>query len=119
LLLQKRKFSSVIGDVEYKVGQPMGILSSWSVFALTHHAIIEYCAFKEGLNHFRDYVVLGDDVAIFNTRVSDRYLMVMKSAGVTISHSKSYHYLPCDPFPPSAEIAKRLLYKDSEITPIP
>lgn len=103
----------------YSVGQPMGILSSWSVFALTHHAIIEFSAYLEGITAFRDYVVLGDDVAIFNTKVSNRYQGVMKSLGVNISLKKSFHWVPSDTFQPSAEIAKRLLFKDEEITPIP
>lgn len=67
----------------------MGILSSWSVFALTHHAIIEYAAKVEGFYSFRDYVVLGDDVAIFDTKVAIRYQTFMKSLGVTISPQKS------------------------------
>jgi len=97
----------------------MGILSSWSVFALTHHAIIEYSAFLEGISTFRDYVVLGDDVAIFNTKVSDRYQAIMMEVGVNISQPKSFHWVPSDPNPPSAEIAKRLLLEEDEITPIP
>lgn len=119
-LLTKRKFSIGIRDVEYRAGQPMGILSSWSIFSLTHHAIIEYCAFLEGYKSFRDYVVLGDDVAIFNSRVTNRYKSLMKEIGVTISPTKSFEWVPgCSPFPPSGEIAKRLLYKEEEITPIP
>jgi hypothetical protein len=90
-LLVKRDFFHSTGSVAYKVGQPMGILSSWSVFSLTHHAIIEYSASLEGIYSFRDYVVLGDDVAIFNTEVSDRYQMIMKEIGVTISQPKSFH----------------------------
>jgi len=118
-LLVKRDFYFSTGDVRYAVGQPMGILSSWSIFSLTHHAFIEYIASLEGYRSFRDYVVLGDDVAIFNTKVSDRYLSEMSNLGVGISLPKSYHWVPSDSFPPSAEIAKRLLYKEEEITPIP
>lgn len=43
----------------------------------------------------------------------------MNSLGVTISPAKTLSWVPGDPFPPSGEIAKRLLYKDEEITPIP
>jgi hypothetical protein len=68
----------------------MGILSSWSIFSLTHHAFIEYCAYLEGYQSFRDYVVLGDDVAIFNSRVAKRYKILMKRLGVTISPVKSF-----------------------------
>lgn len=118
-LLTERSFFHSTGNVVYKVGQPMGILSSWSIFSLTHHALIEYCAHLEGIYSFRDYVVLGDDVAIFNTKVSDRYQVIMKEIGVTISQPKSFHWVPSDNFPPSAEVAKRLLIEEGEITPIP
>lgn len=90
-LLTQRKFSIDNKDIEYRVGQPMGILTSWSVFALTHHAFIEYCAILEGYNSFRDYAVLGDDVAIFNSKVSARYTKEMTRVGVTISPAKSFH----------------------------
>lgn len=118
-LLTHRKFSIGKEYVEYKVGQPMGILSSWSVFALTHHAFIEYCAYLEGYQSFRDYVVLGDDVAIFNSRVAKRYKLLMKRLGVTISPVKSFEWEPGSNFPPSGEIAKRLFLNEDEITPIP
>jgi hypothetical protein len=77
--------------VRYECGQPMGLWSSWSVFALTHHAFIEFCAFQEGLKQpFLDYVVLGDDVAIFNTAVRDRYIKHLELLGVTYSKEKTF-----------------------------
>jgi hypothetical protein len=97
----------------------MGVLTSWSVFALTHHAIIEYCAYQERLQSFRDYVVLGDDVAIFNKKVAKRYLKLLDQLRVPISLAKSFVWEPGDTFPPSGEIAKRLIYKEEEVTPIP
>lgn len=69
----KRKFSCDNGHVEYKRGQPMGLLSSWAVFAYTHHMFIEFCAFQEGYHSFKDYSVLGDDVVIWNRSVASRY----------------------------------------------
>lgn len=89
-LLCNRDFASGSKMVRYEVGQPMGILSSWSVFALTHHAIVEYSARLEGFQTFKDYVLLGDDIAIFNTEVADRYTQILDSLGVTISHEKSF-----------------------------
>jgi len=53
-----------VGTVRWSRGQPLGFYSSWAVFALTHHAIIEYCAEAVGVKSFRDYAVLGDDVVI-------------------------------------------------------
>lgn len=36
------------GSVRYGVGQPMGILSSWAMLALTHHVIVQYSAMLVG-----------------------------------------------------------------------
>lgn len=117
--LTKRGFELGEENVVYGAGQPMGILSSWSIFALTHHAIIEYIAFLEGYQSFRDYVVLGDDVAIFNTTVAERYESEMKRFGVTISPAKSFKWVPGDKFDPSGEIAKRLVNREGEFSPLP
>lgn len=32
--------------VKYAVGQPMGALSSWAMLAVTHHIIVQYCAWS-------------------------------------------------------------------------
>lgn len=118
-LLTKRDYK--IGDQRYRygAGQPMGVLTSWSVFALTHHAIIEYAAFLKGIKSFREYVVLGDDVAIFDTEVAHEYQRLLESFGVTISIEKSVIWETKSKHPPVAEIAKRLLNLDGEFTPIP
>jgi hypothetical protein len=89
-VLTKRTFDFNGKDVVYAVGQPMGLLSSWAAFSLTHHAIIEYCALIKGFKSFKDYIVLGDDVAIFNKGVADTYSQMMKYLGVEISQAKSY-----------------------------
>jgi hypothetical protein len=49
-LIKGRKFLTPDrrSQIEYGVGQPMGMLSSWAVFAITHHAIIRYCFHKVG-----------------------------------------------------------------------
>jgi hypothetical protein len=36
------------GSVSYAVGQPMGAYSSWAMLALTHHAIVQWCAYQIG-----------------------------------------------------------------------
>jgi len=108
-LLSERSFSFSGGNVEYAVGQPMGLLSSWSVFALTHHAFIQYCASRCGITTFTDYTVLGDDVAIFHEEVAKRYQILMKKLGLEINLSKSLIWTPgmkCYPF---GEFAKRIL----------
>lgn len=81
------------GSVHYAVGQPMGMLSSWGMLALTHHAIVQYCAWRvNGCSNaiwFSGYALLGDDIRIAEERVATAYLAFMSSLGVDISIPKS------------------------------
>lgn len=117
--MTKRDFVLNTGDkVRYGCGQPMGLLSSWAVFSLTHHAIIEYAAFKEGFPAFRDYCMLGDDVVICNRRVASRYLKLMKEIGVDISIPKSF-ISKGNHMGHICEFAKRVLVNGVDMSPIP
>jgi hypothetical protein len=100
--------------VRYAVGSPMGFLSSWPIFAFTHHAFIEWCAFLVGQVRFRGYLVLGDDNICNNRVVANKYREMLAKLGVPISLSKctSSH----DGY---AEMAKRLFTPCGEITGIP
>jgi hypothetical protein len=108
-LLTCRNFSHNGKMIRYSVGQPMGFLSSWSCFALSHHAIIQYCGHRSGIHSFSDYTVLGDDVVIFNEQVANKYLHLIKHLGVEISLNKSLTWVHGDRTFPSAEFAKRLI----------
>jgi hypothetical protein len=88
-VLTSRKFRYKQHEVSWARGQPLGMLSSWAAFALTHHMVIEYCAYKEGVKSFREYAVLGDDVCIWHRKVATRYESVMADLGVTINKDKS------------------------------
>jgi hypothetical protein len=100
-------------EYKWKVGQPLGLLSSWAVFTLTHHSVVRYCASLEGLNNFEDYAILGDDIVIWNHGVADRYYRFMEINGVSINLSKSV-ISTCAPY--TIEFAKRLFYNGSEIS---
>jgi len=75
----------------WMVGQPLGALSSWATFALTHHLVIQYCAFLEYkfVFWFSKYSLLGDDIAIWDKKVAIRYMSFMTDIGVEINHTKS------------------------------
>jgi len=89
-VIANREFHHKYGEpVKWKVGQPLGLLSSWGSFALWHHIIIEYCADKIGLTSFRDYAVLGDDVVIWNSSVAHQYQKQLKFLGIPINSTKS------------------------------
>lgn len=102
--------------VRYNVGQPMGFLSSWAAFALTHHITVEALALKVGKPSFKDYCIIGDDVTIFDETVANEYKRFLNHYQIQISESKS---LESWGNPSSAEIGKRLFCNGQEVSPIP
>jgi hypothetical protein len=112
-VLTKRKFTHRKGDVEYKVGNPMGVLSSWPVSTFTHHVVKRYCAYKSSIKDYK-YLILGDDTMDTDLGVYNYYLSVIERLGVSISKSKctqsNQGY---------AEFAKRLFRPDGECTGLP
>jgi len=71
----------------------MGALSSWAMLNLVHHMMIQFIAVHLGKvprgEWYLDYIVLGDDLALFDKEVADRYLSLCKQLGVGINLSKS------------------------------
>lgn len=112
-VLTQRPFHYKDTVVTWTVGQPLGLLSSWAAFSLTHHAFIEFCAFKEGYQSFREYAVLGDDVVIWNPRVANYYKDLLSKIGVSINLSKS---LVADPTHNRIEFAKRIILDGVEVS---
>jgi hypothetical protein len=100
--------------VKYAVGQPMGAYSSWAIFALTHHLVVQYSANMEGYtSRFEDYMLLGDDIVIASEAVAKRYIATMSELGVEISFFKSHKSLN------TYEFAKRWIHNGVEISGIP
>lgn len=69
-----------------------------------------------GYKNFKDYLVLGDDVVIFNNEVADKYEELMNGIGVEISkhkcvESNSSHL--------SLEFASRIFLNGVELSPLP
>lgn len=96
----------------------MGFYTSWAAFSVTHHLIIRYCGFVLGKKTHNEYVIIGDDVAIFNEDLAKMYQEIIGLAGVPISLTKSSISRSGDPFR-FGEIAKSLITVTGEITPIP
>lgn len=103
----------------FSVGQPMGLYSSWPVFSLSHHILVRFCAWACGFDPFTfsDYMILGDDVVIFNRRVARYYRWFLTEVlGVEISTFKSLVTRRRSPF--SCEFAKRLFVNSGECSPV-
>jgi len=100
---QYRLYSKLDGNqvdelLTYKVGQPMGALSSWAMLAVTHHFIVQIAYqmarplewnLKGPKYWYSNYELLGDDIVLFDRDVSEVYLSLMTSFGVAINKSKS------------------------------
>lgn len=97
----------------YGAGQPMGAYSSWPVFTLSHHLVVQFSAYRVNKYPFADYLLLGDDIVIADRDVASSYKDVITHLGVTISEQKSH--ASEDTF----EFAKRWFHKGTEITPFP
>jgi len=59
------------------------------MLAITHHTIVKISALQAGIQDFRDYGVLGDDIVIYNDKVAETYLVNMQLLGVDINMNKS------------------------------
>lgn len=112
-----RSFNLGFNTVKYKVGQPMGALSSWAMLALTHHAIVQFAAMKCGvakeLSWFREYGLLGDDIVIADKAVAAEYLRIMEVIGVEVGLAKSLVS-----HTGSLEFAKRTFIRGRDCSPV-
>jgi hypothetical protein len=78
--------------VRYGAGQPMGALTSWATFSLTHHILVQWAAYKAYPNRmefFTAYALLGDDIVIADKLVAQEYLALLGVIGVEYGLAKS------------------------------
>lgn len=98
----------------YAAGQPMGTLSSWAAFALSHHVTVQIAAQRVGCDRlFTEYSLLGDDIAIWDSAVAEEYCDLLSWLGVEINPSKSVQGVGF------AEFAKRHFWRGQEVTGVP
>jgi len=78
--------------VSFSSGQPLGYLSSWPLFSLSHHWIVWAAAnLVDPVKHrvFHRYALLGDDIVIADEQVALSYQSLLGKLGVSISPHKS------------------------------
>jgi len=113
-LIANREYMTPEGEqLKYSVGQPMGSYSSWIAFTLSHHLVVQYCAYLEGVYPFDQYILLGDDIVIYNDKVAERYIKVMGKLGVELSLAKTHVSKN------TYEFAKRWFKSGIEVTGVP
>jgi len=101
----------------YAVGQPMGAKSSWTMLALTHHMLMQYCSklLNPIQKHWEErYEIVGDDIVIFSKDLALSYLNVMEAIGVPINASKSV----VSESRAVCEFVKRISVNGKEVTPL-
>lgn len=114
VLMSYKEFVTPCGkSISYEVGQPIGARSSWAVFTLSHHLVVQYAAYLAGVYPFKDYILLGDDIVIANDAVAEQYVKLVTDLGVKTSPSKTHVSLT------TYEFAKRWFHNGVEVTGFP
>lgn len=90
----------------WDVGSPLGLGPVFATFAMTHGALIRGIAREAGIDE-ECFMLLGDDVAIFNETVATRYLNVLADLQVPVSADKTLISGS------ACEFAGRIILKDS------
>jgi hypothetical protein len=94
-------------------------LSSWDMLNLSHHFILQYlsyCETQDASNWNTNYEVLGDDIVIFDKKLSTAYHRLMTSGlGVEINLSKSL----ISPQGNAFEFAKKTIWFTDDVSGIP
>jgi hypothetical protein len=69
----------------------MGAYSSWAIFALTHHFIVQFAAYNCGhIGRFNNYMLLGDDIVIADEAIAKEYISILSQLDVGISEYKTH-----------------------------
>lgn len=101
-------------DIRFAVGQPLGAYSSWAVFSLTHHLIVQLAACYSGFKQwFTNYAILGDDILIGHPKVQHYYQKIMQLLGVPFSEGKGWYSDTG-----SYEFAQRFIRKGVDLSPL-
>lgn len=99
--------------ISYSVGNPMGFYSSWASFTLSHHLIMYICCERASVKwSSSEYMLLGDDIIIWNDRLAVEYRNLINVIGVEISDIKTH--ISSRFF----EFAKRYFFNGNEISPL-
>jgi len=92
-IISKNNYNIPEQSLRYEVGQPMGALSSWAMLNLTHHLMIQFIAQSLGRVSkgvwYDQYIILGDDLVLFDKDIASRYQSFCQQIGVGINLSKS------------------------------
>lgn len=94
----------------------MGAFSSWAMLALTHHAMVQFSAYRAGSHKlwFDLYAVLGDDIIIADDGVAREYKSLCKTIGLEIGIAKSLVARG-----KTLEFAKKFFFRGEHVSGLP
>jgi hypothetical protein len=82
--LSRMAWKSENGDITWKRGQPLGMYPSFFAFTLSHGLVLETLS-----NEDSQFLVVGDDVVIFDTDLYNQYIKFLNDTGCPYSVEKS------------------------------
>jgi len=85
-------------QIAWNVGQPLGLKSSFFMFALSHNALLRGIELEVHGTILNDFAIVGDDVCIADDKVAKRYQEVLAESLIPISLSKSVISSKCSEF---------------------
>lgn len=108
-------FTSSGRMVDYRVGQPMGMYSSFPIFAFSHHCVVQYCSWVVKGSTTLLYCLLGDDINIAHRAISKCYRCFLRLIGVKYSPTKTLRSRRGNLV---SEFAKQIVWNGKLLTPL-
>lgn len=102
--------------MRYAVGQPMGMLSSWNMLALSHHIVVNIANKRLQTETIYPYNLIGDDLTLHSKAHYDKYVQLMTDIGVQVSPIKT-HINKNEK--PTLEFAKKYMINGVPVVTIP
>lgn len=84
--VSRSSWRSDLGEIVWKKGQPLGFNPSFFTFTLTHGLVLLTLLGKR-YNH--EFFVLGDDVIILDSKLFEKYIDFLKTAGCPYATDKT------------------------------
>lgn len=86
----KLKYTGATPPLRFAQGTPLGALSAWPAFALTHHLLVQDAARRAGVSGwFSNYAIVGDDLVLGDAAVAAEYRITLDFCDVKVSREKS------------------------------
>jgi hypothetical protein len=101
-------------QLTYATGNPMGMYSSWSTFAVCHHFVVYLACLQVKVKwETCPYMLLGDDIVISDDKVAKAYKDILLLWDIPFSPEKTH----VSPY--GYEFAKQIILHGKNVSPFP